>query len=83
MKHLVTAAVMALGVLAFGATSASAAVVCNDEGDCWKVKKKETYPPDARVNVYEDDYVVDTKKYKWREEGPPPGYWRGGVWVPF
>jgi len=34
MKHLVTAAVMTVGALAFGAASASAAIVCNDEGDC-------------------------------------------------
>ena len=83
MKHLVTAAVIAVGVVALGATSASAAIICNDEGDCWKVKTKHTYPPDARVHVYEDDYVIDTKKYKWREGRPGPGYWRGGVWIDF
>jgi hypothetical protein len=31
----------------------------------------------------EDDYVVDTKKYKWREPGAGRGYWRGGVWIGF
>ena len=31
MKHLVTAAVIAVGVVALGATSASAAIICNDE----------------------------------------------------
>jgi hypothetical protein len=32
---------------------------------------------------YEDDYVVDTKKYKWRQPGAGRGYWRGGVWIGF
>ena len=50
-----------------------------DEGDCWKVKEKHTYPPDVRVHVYEDDYVIDTKKYKMREARPGRGYWRGGA----
>jgi hypothetical protein len=83
MKHLVTASVIAVGALAFGAASASAAIICNDEGDRWKTHKKQTYPPAARVHVYEDNYVVDTKKYKMREAQREPGYWRGGVWVGF
>ena len=44
-KYLLGAAF--LGVLAMAATGASAAVVCNDEGDCWKVKDKYDYPPAA------------------------------------
>ena len=39
-KYLVGAALV--GVLALTSTAASAAVVCNDEGDCWKVKEKAT-----------------------------------------
>jgi len=35
-KYLLGAAF--IGVLAMTATGASAAVVCNDEGDCWKVR---------------------------------------------
>jgi hypothetical protein len=37
MKHLTMATLAVLGTLAF-TTSASAAVVCNDEGDCWALK---------------------------------------------
>jgi hypothetical protein len=84
MKYLATAALGLLGALALSA-SASAAVVCNDDGDCWRVKEKHTYPPDAKVHVYEDDYVID-KKYKWRDPGEGRGYWRGpppGAWVQF
>ena len=56
MKNLVTAVALTAGVLAFGATSASAAIVCNEQGDCWKTKEKYAYPPDARVRIYADDW---------------------------
>ena len=82
MKYLGAAALAVLGTLALS-TGASAAIVCNEEGDCWKVKERHTYPPDVRLQVYEDDYVIDQKKYKWREPGMKRGYWRRGVWVTF
>ena len=37
-------------------TGASAAVVCNEDGDCWKVKDRHTYPPQANLRVYDDDW---------------------------
>jgi hypothetical protein len=79
MKHLGTAAFVA--ALAF-ATSASAAVVCNDEGDCWRTPERLTYPPEARITIYDDDYAIGPK-YRWREPGRDRGYWRGGVWIGF
>ena len=83
MNRLALTLLGAAGAVALMSTGVSAAIVCNDEGDCWKVKEKHTYPPQARVQIYEDDYVIDSKKYKWREARPGPGYWRGGVWVGF
>ena len=75
MKNLITAVALTVGVLAFGATSASAAIVCNEQGDCWKTKEKYAYPPDARVRIYADDWKWGPNdKYRWREhEGR--GYW--------
>ena len=64
------------------ATTASAAVVCNDEGDCWKVKKKHTYPSGVNLRIYGDDWVPG-EGYRWREAGEGPGYYRGGVWIGF
>ena len=46
MRHLGIAALGIVGALAFAATSASAAIVCNDNGDCWHVKEKYDYKPD-------------------------------------
>ena len=82
MKCVRTAALTLLGIIALS-LSASAAIVCNDEGECWRVKEIHTYPPEMKLHVYKDDYVIDTKKYKWREPGPKRGYYRGGIWIEF
>jgi hypothetical protein len=62
MKHLGSAVLVTVGLLAFGATTASAAVVCNDEGDCWRTKERYTYPPDAGVRVYSGRWDVGTQR---------------------
>ena len=85
MKYFGSAILGVVGVLAL-TTSASAAVVCNDEGDCWRVKDKHTYPPEVNVRIYEDDWKwadADRERYRWREPGAGRGYWRGGVWIGF
>lgn len=79
-------------ILALGAslvalsTSASAAVVCNDDGDCWRVKEKYDYKPEFKVRVYDDNWTwkdTDKDKYRWRDAGPGRGYYRKGVWIDF
>jgi hypothetical protein len=84
MKYLGSAALAVIGAIALSA-SASAAVVCNEDGDCWRTKERLTYPPEARVQIYGDDYTLGPK-YKLREPGEGRGYWRGpppGAWVQF
>jgi hypothetical protein len=83
MSRITLTLLGAAGSIALMTTSVSAAVVCNNEGDCWRVKEKYTYPPKAGVQIYGDDYVIDTKKYRWREARPGPGYWSKGVWIGF
>ena len=39
MKYLVSAALAVAGILAVTGT-ASAAIVCNGKGDCWRTKRK-------------------------------------------
>ena len=81
-KYLVSALVGAVGILAFTATNASAAIVCNGEGDCWHVKDKYDYRPEWGLQVYPDDWSWSGDKYRWREhEGR--GYWNKGVWIGF
>jgi len=79
IRYMLVGSAIALSV---GAGSASAAVVCNDEGDCWRVKKRVEYRPELRLRVYEDDWKwKEGEKYRWREAHSDHGYWRGGVWV--
>jgi hypothetical protein len=42
MKFLTKSALAAASLLALGATTASAEIVCNDEGDCWHVRERPT-----------------------------------------
>jgi hypothetical protein len=63
-----TKAFLATLSLVLMATSASAEVVCNREGDCWH--------DDWRWEEHERE------RYRWREhEGEGRGYWRDGRWI--
>ena len=86
MNVFAKASLVGAAALTLTATSASAAIVCNDEGDCWKVKEKYEYRPEARVRVYDDSWKwrdEDKGRYRWRDSGPGRGYYRGGVWIGF
>jgi hypothetical protein len=60
MKYLKPAVLAVLGTVASTA-SASAAVICNEDGDCWRTRERLTYPPEARVQIYGDDYNLGPK----------------------
>jgi hypothetical protein len=75
-------AVLVAGALALTVTTASAAVVCNDEGDCWRVEKRVEYKPEFRLRVYDDDWRwKEGEEYRWRDARDDRGYWKGGVWI--
>ena len=85
LTTLAAAAVLSAGAFALTTGSASAAIVCNDIGDCWHVGDTYTYPAEARVVVHDDAWKWDTTdavRYHWREHAGR-GYWRGDVWVGF
>lgn len=85
MKGLYGAVIGAACALTLGATAASAAIVCNDDGDCWHVKEKYQYRPEFGVQIYPDNWKWadhEHKKYRWREHNGR-GYWRKGVWIEF
>ena len=70
------------GALTMSADTASAAVVCNRDGDCWKVRGKPRYKPEFGVRVYGDDWRWRRgENYRWRKVGRGHGYYRDGVWV--
>lgn len=83
----ISTAALSLGAaIALMTTSASAAVVCNDDGDCWRVKERHDYKPEFGLRIYADDWrwpEGEAHRYRWREVGPGRGYWRRGAWVAF
>ncbi|HEY2034476.1 MAG TPA: hypothetical protein VGH02_12395 [Rhizomicrobium sp.] len=91
MKKSITRAALAgllgLGGLALAATSASAYIVCNDDGECWHVHDQYTYPTGFGIVVHDDSWKWDADhdaRVHWRwHEHEGRGYWRNGVWVTF
>lgn len=73
------------GALALSFGVAAAEVVCNEDGDCWRVREKVEYKPELNLRVYPDGWrweERDNDRYRWREAPDDRvGYWRGGVWV--
>jgi hypothetical protein len=85
-RHITKVGLALAATLALMTTSASAAVVCNDEGDCWRVKERHEYRPEFGLRIYADDWRwpdAEARRYRWREVGEGRGYWRNGVWIRF
>ncbi len=83
---LVTLTAAIAGALVLSSASASAAVVCNEDGDCWRTKKTYEYRPEFKLRIHKDDSKwsdADKSKYRWREAGKGRGYWRDGAWIEF
>jgi len=77
------AAALSVGALSVTVTTASAAIVCNNAGECWHVKKAYTYKPEFGVVVHPNHWRwAAHEKYVWREH-TGRGYWRNGVWITF
>jgi hypothetical protein len=64
-------------------TSASARVVCNEDGDCWHTRSDNVFPPALGLTVHDHNWKwKEGEKHSWREhEGK--GYWKGGSWKEF
>jgi len=73
--------VAGVGALVLSAGSASAEIVCNDDGDCWHVTERVEYPAELKLRVHPDDWKwTEHDHYRWREH-TGRGYWRDNVWV--
>ena len=82
MQAISKALIIGASALTLTASAASAAVVCNDEGDCWRVSGAPRYEPSLRLRIMPDNWRWrEGERYRWREPGPGHGYWRGGTWV--
>ena len=54
MNTLAKAILVAASALALTAGSASAAIVCNDDGDCWHVRGRPHFRPELKFRIYAD-----------------------------
>ena len=81
-SSIVALALSAVGVLFFSSLSASAAIVCNDSGDCWHTHRAYVYPPDAHVVIHPNNWRWGRGEHFVWKEHRGPGYWRGGIWLP-
>lgn len=86
MMRTITKSLLAgTAALAFSASFASAEIVCNEDGDCWRVRERHVYKPELRLKVYPNDWrweERDRDRYRWREApSERRGYWRQGIWV--
>ena len=82
MKAIGKTLLVTAGALALTAGAASAAVVCNDEGDCWRVRGNPSYGPELRLRIHPDDWRWSrSESYRWREPREGHGYWRRGTWI--
>ena len=81
------------GGFALTPSSASARVVCNEHGDCWRTRENYRYPPELHVRIYSDRYANERYRQRhwrrmhrtWHDENHEHdrGVWRDGAWVPF
>ena len=64
-------------------SSASARIVCNEDGDCWHVQNEYVYPPSVHLEVHPDNWRwKDSDHFVWKEH-QGRGYWHGGQWEAF
>jgi hypothetical protein len=77
------AALLGVSALSMVATTASARIVCNEDGDCWHAKADYEYAPTMGLNVHPDNWKwKEGEHHAWREHDGK-GYWKGGDWKTF
>lgn len=83
LSKVMFAALTSAGALALMSGSASARIVCNDEGECWHVQHDYVYSPGLHLSIHPDNWRwKEGEHYTWREhEGK--GYWKGHEWKEF
>jgi hypothetical protein len=81
MSALSKSIILGAAALTLASTAASAAIVCNREGECWHRAGEVRYGREMRLVVHPDNWKwAAHERYKWREhEGH--GYWRKGIWI--
>ena len=80
---LVVLALAGLAIFGMSSLSASARIICNEDGDCWHAPQEYAYPPAAHLLIHPDDWRwKEGDHYAWKEH-QGRGYWHGGEWRGF
>jgi hypothetical protein len=82
-KLLLTASAITLLGAAL-ATSASAYVYCNANGECWHSDADGHYDANLGITVHPDDWYFHQHwdaDHHWRDYHDGRGYYRNGLWI--
>ena len=80
------AALLATGALVVTIGTASARIVCNNEGDCWHTDSEPARVPGITFNLHPDDWYFhqhwdSDKDHHYRDYHEGRGYYKRGVWI--
>jgi hypothetical protein len=80
-SNIVALALAGAGLLGLSSLNASAAIVCNEDGDCWHTPEAYTYPPGAHIVIHPNEWRWGPgEHFAWKEH-QGRGYWEGGNWI--
>ena len=83
IAKLASAALLGAAAVAIAATSASAYVVCNREGECWHTKDRYAYRAEYGVVVHPDNWRWRARDHYVFRDHKGRGYWHNGIWITF
>ena len=83
ITKLAAAALLSVATVAVTASSASAYVACNREGECWHVRDRYDYHQNTASSFIRTTGAgARNEHYRWHEH-QGRGYWRNGIWITF
>ncbi|HUO91285.1 MAG TPA: hypothetical protein VMU22_00100 [Rhizomicrobium sp.] len=80
---LASAALLGVAAAAITATSASAWIACNREGECWHVHNRYAYRAEYGVVIHPDNWRWRRHEHFVFHEHEGRGYWHNGIWISF
>jgi len=83
LRKILVAGAVALIAMVVMAGSASAYIVCNQEGDCWHSHRRESVPGQS-FEYHSDDWYFHQQwgtYRRFRDYREGRGYWHNGVWI--
>ena len=80
---LVALSLAGLVMVAMSSLSASARIICNEDGACWHAQEEYAYPLSVSLSIHPDDWRwKEGEHYVWKEH-QGRGYWHSGEWRAF